>query len=288
MLTVSKYDYHVHESHSRDAPKATLDAIIAKAEVKGIEEICFTSHLVLEGPDIGVGLQIDELSGYISQIEKAQSETGVTLRTGFEVDYFPSRERDIERLLNEYSVDFVLGSTHFINGVDIGSRIDSRKFFVNRPLKEAVEEYYATWTQAIESGLFDVMAHPDYWRKFLSHITPEPIEWCDYNEILFSAIQSLADNSVGFEVNTSALRSGLSSFYPVKEFLNYAKTLNVEKVTVGSDSHNPDTIGYKLPNAVNLIKKLGFKTVSTFKNRKNMKIPINEAIKPYTKRALGY
>ncbi|HEX9915619.1 MAG TPA: PHP domain-containing protein, partial [Candidatus Bathyarchaeia archaeon] len=119
-MTPSIIDYHVHESHSRDAPTATIPSLVAAAEARGVEELAFTTHLILEGQDMYLGVQPDELDGYFRLIEEAQLDTDVRLRAGLEVDYFSFQERRIETIIDEHPLDYVLGSTHYINGVDIG------------------------------------------------------------------------------------------------------------------------------------------------------------------------
>jgi histidinol-phosphatase (PHP family) len=281
MQFVSRYDYHVHDSFSRDAPEASLESIIEIGEKKGLEEICFTSHLIVEGPDKKLGLQPNEIETYIENILKNDDDTIIKLRIGFEVDYFPEKERYIEKLLEEYSVDFILGSTHYINGIDIGSRIGAKKFFKDRQLSEAIDEYFTTWSQAIYSGLFDVMAHPDYWKKFLIDENKGQINWKNYGDEVYSAIFALADNDIGFEVNTSAVRGGWDSFYPLKEFLRHAKEYGVEKVTIGSDTHSPENLGHELPNAVKQLEEAGFQFISVFSKRKDGKIPIDQVTKEF-------
>jgi histidinol-phosphatase (PHP family) len=235
--------------------------------------------LIIDGPDKSLGLQLDEIEKYLELILNAQEDTYIELKTGYEVDYFPDREKDLEKIIEEYKVDFVLGSTHYINGIDIGSRKGSKIFFENRLLKEAVDEYYTVWIQAINSGLFDVMAHPDYWKKYLPKSIRKDISWESYGNEIFKAIQALADNNVGFEVNTSAKKTGWNSFYPLRDFLRQANIIGVKKVTIGSDSHTPHTLGYKLPEAVKQIKEEGFRKISIFTDRKNKQVLIDKVIK---------
>ncbi|MBN2334187.1 histidinol-phosphatase HisJ family protein, partial [Candidatus Bathyarchaeota archaeon] len=233
-MTPPRIDYHVHESHSRDAPTATLQALIEAAEEKGLTEVAFTTHLIVTGPDIYLGVQPGELPEYFESIERAQDDTDVRLRAGLEIDYFPDHERHLEEMIEEYPLDFSMGSTHYINGVDIGSRTDARRFFDGRPLSAAADEYFTVWGHAAESGLFDVLSHPDYWRKFLHTARSEPPRFDEYGSVYLDALRLLVENDVGFEVNTSAVRTGLSEFYPVRGFLEAAHESGVRTVTVGS------------------------------------------------------
>ena len=269
------FDYHVHESHSRDAPDATLQAIIHEAEEQDIREIALTSHLIVTGPDTYLSIQMDELDEYFQGIWEAQEDTGVVLRAGLEVDYFPGFEAELEAVIEEYPLDFSLGSLHYVNGVDVGSRVDARRFFEGRPLSEAADEYFTVLRMAVESGLFDVIAHPDYWRKFLYTARSEPAGFHEYGSAYVEALQATADNGVGIEVNTSALRTGLNDFYPVEGFLRAAAEAGVRTVTVGSDAHAPSSLGYMVGEALTRLRETGFTHVSTFEGRRNRRSPID-------------
>jgi histidinol phosphatase-like PHP family hydrolase len=43
----------------------------------------------------------------------------------------------------------------------------------------------------------------------------------------------------------------------------------VTTVTVGSDAHMPSTLGYRLDEAAANLRRAGFKSISTFKGRRN-------------------
>ncbi len=263
------FDYHVHESHSRDAPEAALPSIIHAAEIRGIREIALTSHLIVTGPEMYLSVRMDELDEYFQDIWDAQEDTGVVLRAGLEVDYFPDEEKRLERLIDEHPLDYCLGSIHYLNGVDIGSSLDARRFFKGRPLHEAADEYYTVWGLAAESGLFDVLAHPDYWRKHLAAVRSEPAAIEDYGSAYREALLKLAERGVGLEVNTSSDKYGLKEFYPVQGFLNKAYEMGVKTVTVGSDAHTPSVIGHRLDEAAASLRRAGFEYVSIFEGRRN-------------------
>lgn len=282
MQPLFPFDYHVHESHSRDAPDATLPAIINSAEEQGIREIALTSHLIVAGPDVYLGLQMDELDDYFQGIWEAQEDTGVVLRAGLEIDYFHGEERRLEKIIDEHPLDYCLGSVHYVKGVDAGSRAGAGSFFTGRPLSEAVDEYYGVWRMAAECGLFDVLAHPDYWRKYLYTARREPAAFEEYGSVYMDALQVLADEGVGLEVNTSSSKVGLMEFYPVQGFLHAAYEVGVTTVTVGSDAHTPSVIGHRLDEAAASLMQAGFETVSTFKGRRNRRHRLDDlsGVKP--------
>ena len=271
-------DFHIHETHSADAPGATVERYCRMAESRGIDEICFTTHLILHGPDTAHGISPDRIPEYLDEIQAAQEGTDVTLRAGLEVDYFPEAVRRIEEALDEHPLDLVLGSLHTIRGYDIGNRVSSPEYFRSRPLQEAVDTYYEGWREAIETGLFDVMAHPDYFRRFLHLARPRPILWEQYGTTVHEAIDSLRSMRVGVEVNASGWRHGIGDVYPIRGLMTAFKEAGVEKVTVGSDSHAVDQLGVNTLKAARRLEEAGYDHLCVFEGRRNRKIPLDEVL----------
>ena len=277
-MTYAIAEYHVHENHSSDAPNGYIESYIKEAEVKGIKEIAFTTHLIIQGQDAYFGIQEPQIEEYIETIKQADEDTNINLKAGLEVDYFPDAEKELDRILNEHTLDYVLGSVHYINGLDIGSRRASPNFFLGRPISAATDEYFTEWRKAIVSGLFDVMAHPDYWRKFIGLVYDPAVEWVDYGGVVQASIDSMASYNVGFEVNTSAHRHGLKTNYPIGKFIKAAFEAGVKTVTVGTDSHSPSHLGFKTSQALDELRKAGYRNISLFSERKKQEVSIEDAL----------
>jgi histidinol-phosphatase (PHP family) len=271
-------DFHVHESHSSDAPLATVEKYCRVAERRGIDEICFTTHLILTGPDVQHGISPSDIPEYLEEIQAAREDTTVKLRTGLEVDWFPEVERRIEEIIEEHHLDYVLGSMHYIRGVDIGSRRHSPTFFLGKRLEDALDIYYEDWGRAAESGLFDVMAHPDYFRKYLGLTHEMPVSWEDYGSNVYDAIDCLRSHGVGIEVNSSGRRHGIGDVYPVKGFLRAAREAGVETVTVGSDCHKTEELGLNTLWAVERLREEGYDYICVYEGRSNRKISLSDVV----------
>ena len=181
-------------------------------------------------------------------------------------------------MLSEYPFDFILGSVHKVNGLEIASGRDAEAFYSRRSVHEAVSEYFKVWKMGVESGLFDVMAHPDYFKKYLHFARLEQLVWIDISEAATEPIEYLAEYGVGFEVNTSCLRHVAGEFVPLFEFIEAAHDAGVKKVTVGSDTHVPETLGFRIEEALRAINCAGYQTVNLFKGRKEHRVPIEEGI----------
>jgi histidinol-phosphatase (PHP family) len=280
-VTWIRKDFHVHESHSKDAPRATVEKYCRMAESRGIDEIAFTTHLILWGRDQDYGVQPHTISNYLNGIEEAQESTDVSLRTGLEIDYFPQEERRIEEILEDHPLDFALGSLHFVEGYDIGARRYAPIYFAGKRLEDALDTYFSSWRQAVESGLFDVMAHPDYFRRHLGLTHQMPIVWEQYGSTVYDAIDSLRSSGVGFSVNASGMRHGIGDVYPISGFIEAAREAGVETVTVGSDSHKVEDLGVNTLRCVERLEDAGYTKMCTFEKRRNRRVSLSDVrVKP--------
>ncbi|MGD2142731.1 MAG: histidinol-phosphatase HisJ family protein [Candidatus Bathyarchaeota archaeon] len=273
-----KKDFHVHESHSSDAPLATVEKYYRMAERRGIDEICFTTHLILMGPDIKHGISPEKIPEYLEEIHTAQESTSVQLRIGLEIDWFPEIERRIDTIIEEYPLDYSLGSMHYVKGIDIGSRRHSPVFFLGRRLEDSLDIYFEEFAKAVESGLFDVMAHPDYFRKYLGLTHKMPVSWEEYGTRVYDVIDSLKGCDVGIGVNSSGWRHGIQDVYPILEFLKAAREAGVDKVVVGSDCHTIEGLGINTVKAVCRLQEAGYNHLCVFKDRRNRKISLSEVV----------
>ena len=278
-MKAARFDYHVHESRSRDARESTIPLYIEVAESKGIMEICFTTHLITSGPDVKLGIRDHEIDEYINEIHELNETTEVHLRSGLEVDYIRGDQSRVERILDEYNWDFILGSVHLVGEWDVGSRKRSYGFFDGRQLVEATSEYYTLYIEAIETGYFDMMSHPDYWRRYLHQIHAQVASWGDYSDTCYEAIDTLKSYNMGVEVNTSGKRHEHRVQYPIREFMVAVHDAGILKVNIGSDSHLPEHLGHWLPEAVEMLKGIGFKHITSFNGRKAIMNPINSVVR---------
>jgi len=273
-------DFHVHEHHSGDAKGASVEDYCRVAEERGIDEVGFATHLIIAGPDVVYSIPPEQIPEYFEEIDAAQSNSSVKLRIGLEVDYFPEEERRLASILDEHPFDFIMGSLHYIEGHDVISRKGFEASLTGRRIGEALDVYYGYWKDAVKSGLFDIMAHPDYFRRPLHAIRPDPLTYEEYGSRVFEAIDSLKSYGVGVEVNSSGYRHGIEDCYPTLGFLRAVKEAGIEMVTIGSDSHSADQLGMKLEEAVRRLKEAGYSHVCIFEGRKNRRLDLNELRKP--------
>jgi histidinol-phosphatase (PHP family) len=259
---VYKTDYHVHTTYSdgKLPPEEYLEAAIGA----GLSEIGFSDHLnlVIEGQEWC--MDVSKTPQYLTHIRKvAALSDRVAVRTGFEVDYFPGKEDLIHSFLSPLSLDYVIGSVHYMGDTTVDS---SPEFFEGKKCDEVFRDYFELLFQAVESGLFDILGHPDLVRIF-GHKPSFSLE--PFYEKLAS---KLSRHDLAFEVNTNGRNRKLGEFYPDYRYLHLFRKHNVP-VCVNSDAHMPERVGQHFDEAYSLLKSAGYTEMCVFSKRERYMIP---------------
>jgi len=273
------FDYHIHPNYSIDA-QGSIEEFCQSSLIKGLKEIAFTTHFdtdtIAEDCYVSVkGKRMDGLEGawledYEATIRAAgdkYKEKGLKVLLGVEVDYIS----DVENILPEqfYSTDFdiILGSTHLIDHIAISAADRAPEAFRKYTVEELGDKYYTLLLDAIESELFDILSHLDLYRRFgQAFYGNEILEiWRPYINNLAA---SMRRHNVGFEINTSPLRNGQIQPMPDENIIKALKEAGVLTTTIGSDAHNPSDVGAGVGNAIQILKNIGFSSVTTFDHRK--------------------
>lgn len=246
-------DCHTHTSFSDGS--ATLRANMQAAVAAGLTTIACTDHLA--HPDF-MDCSINEarIGEYVAEIDGLRDEfPELEIVCGFEADWYPGCEADLEKTRKQAS--FVLGSVHYLEEFAIDWSEDMRAWETWGA--DGVWRRYAdAWCEACfcPAG-FDSMAHPDLPRLFSASgyapsIALEPL-WGKMAE-------AARESGVHVEVSTAGLRKPFSDFYPSEGLLRRFFEAGVP-ITVGSDSHEAASIGYRIADAYAYASRIGYRSI---------------------------
>ena len=261
-------DYHVHPDYSLDAT-GTIDQYCQRALELGLKEICFTTHYDTdpvrgdEDPFMRIDGKIvplneENVKRYIEDVRKAgkiYGPRGLSVKAGLEVDYAPHIEKDLGRNLAGFDLDYLLGSVHCLDHIAISASKEAKSYFEKKSLEELCQEYYEVLSQAVISGLFDVIAHLDVYRKYGLAFYGEEILTA-HRGLVEPVLQLMVENDVGMEINTALLRKGHNQFSPSAEILSLAIEMNVKITSFGSDAHKVAHLGKGIEDAYLLVERL--------------------------------
>lgn len=259
-------DYHMHLEKGEFTKEWWKKFYNSELE-NGIEEVGVSEHAhrFVEARYIYKHLPYTEkwcdssLEKYIDFMEELRNIYNVKI--GIEMDYFPEKEDEIRDFLEKYDVfDYVLGSVHWLRS-GFGFDIDPNDPRWSNDLEEIFMDYFDRVKMAINSKLFDIIAHLDL-IKLWGVPLPENIK-----EIYEDVAKVIANSGIILEINTSGLRRPVKEIYPSPKFLEVISKYDVP-ITFGSDAHLPEDAGEFIRDACNLVKNLGFRKLAVFNRRK--------------------
>lgn len=254
-------DYHVHTRLCGHAVGEPEDYLRRAIEI-GLSEIGFADHMPIPGrPDPSIYMALDDLPRYVEAVQELRdSVSGIRVRLGIEMDYLPEAMDRILTAAEPFAFDYVYGSVHFIDEFGFS---DSRNADGYRAKDRDLlyERYFELFREAVESGAFDVMAHPDIIKKH-GLTTTLPLQ-----PLYSDAADALARAGVAIEINTSGLRRPAAEAYPSLAFLRACAARGVP-VTLGSDAHAPAHVGLDFDKALGLLERAGIGEIATFEGRR--------------------
>ncbi|TFG31410.1 histidinol-phosphatase HisJ family protein [Candidatus Thorarchaeota archaeon] len=273
------FDYHIHPNYSIDA-EGTIEEFCEVALSKGLREIAFTTHLDTDnkGDDCFVNVKgkkvstrsslwLEDYEASIRSADEKYKDLGLRVRFGVEVDYISEIDGALPENFYSTEFDIILGSMHLIDHIAISATGRAEAAFKNYSMEELGRKYYTLLIEAVESGLFDIVAHIDLYRRFGQEFYGDGIRevWKLHISDLANAMRRF---NVGFEINTSPLRRGQEQPMPEAAIINELHDQGVSIVTVGSDAHQPQDVGADITTAFLLLKEAGFSNISVFERRK--------------------
>jgi histidinol-phosphatase (PHP family) len=252
-------DSHVHTDQSPDSD-VPIDAYAAVAVARGIAEIAITDHVDFDPRDPAF-----DYTAYADRerVVRAAAERwaprGLAIRFGAELTFNQRWADDVRAHLRRHAYDFTIGSVHDWPGSPY-RRSGIASFVAGRDIAEVVAPYYAEIVAAARSGLFDTIGHLDVVKRYL-HPYLTAADLGERPDILEPVLQALVDSGVALELNTSGLRQAVGETYPSALTVTRFRELGGSRVTVGSDAHRRDLLGWRLADAYDALRRAGFESV---------------------------
>ncbi len=189
---------------------------------------------------------------------------------GIEIGLQPHVLSDNLAVTGGYPFDFVIGSSHCVNGTDVYYPA----FYEGKTEEAAYREYFEAVLENVSSGAdFDVYGHLDYIVRY----GPDKNKFYSYekySDIIDEILRRLIAAGKGIELNTAGFRYGLGHPNPTEEILRRYRELGGEILTLGADAHKPEQIACAFERLPELLKNAGFHYYTVFKKRKPEFYPV--------------
>jgi histidinol-phosphatase (PHP family) len=271
-------DYHVHlrpddhdASPERYFTPGNAERYRETAEERGITELGVAEHIYRFHQALEVwdhpfwrSQATDDLDDYCEFVREQTD-----LRLGIEADFIAGREDRMANVLDAREWDYVVGSVHFIE--DKALDMEDWSVWLTQESPERIwRRYFDALGAAAQSGLFDILAHPDLvkvWGK------DKPVPEGDLRRFYYPAMEAIADAGIALEVSTAGWRKPVGEIYPAPAFLEMAVDAGTP-LALSSDAHVPDQLGHEYERAVELLESMGVKEIAVFEGRERRLEPL--------------
>ena len=255
------FDYHIHSSYSADS-KASPRSIIESALDGGLTEICFTDHIDHGFISLYTGTAfMFDLDPYFAELQQLQEEyrNRITLKIGLELGVQPTVIKHCQKLLNNYTFDYVLASVHNVSQLDLTGQALADQY---SPLELWTHYFQEMYYSLQNLNNFQAVGHFDVPKRYNKNYAQ-----CDLTS-LYPLIREIFTHLVqagkGIEINSGGLLHGLPYANPSPDLLRIYRECGGEIITFGSDSHRASTLGHQFKEMVELLSSLDFKYLCTF------------------------
>ncbi|MBQ7954337.1 MAG: histidinol-phosphatase HisJ family protein [Lachnospiraceae bacterium] len=260
-------DFHLHSCHSGDSD-APMEAMVQSAIAKGLTHMCFTEHMDFAfpvTPETPAGIFEVNTDSYLYDLLKYKEKyaSQISISFGIELGLQASIARQLAVYAKSYDFDFIIGSSHIVNGKDPYYPA----YYEGRSEEEAYREYFQSIIDNIKKiSNYDVYGHLDYVVRY-GPTKDKNYSYEKYKDLFDEILTLLLEKEKGIEINTSPLRKGMSQPNPCIDVLKRYRQLGGEIITVGSDAHTPEDVASDFKLAADFLTECGFKYYTIFQHR---------------------
>lgn len=253
-------NYHTHTYRCGHAV-GTEEEYIEVALKRGLKVLGFSDHTpyFYDGDySSGAKMAIDELYGYFNTLLclKEKYKSKIDIKIGLETEYFP---KFFPRLLEEYRkfpLEYIILGQHFIGDE---STENAQSSFLPTSVHEHLTRFVSQCTEALETGRFTYLAHPDCFNFVPKTKEDEELVCFEYERLVKAAIRT----QTPLEINLCGVR--MRRYYPNPVFWEIVGKLGA-KAVIGCDAHAPNDVANKREIAIakEIVKRFSLNLTDSF------------------------
>ena len=267
------FDNHNHSQFSLDGKGTTVEISARSAISRGLGGIAFTDHCDYYIPTFKsayesiVPEQFD-IKAQQEEIDRVKEilckDNDFKILKGIEVGMYEECREEIRKTLTDNSFDQIIASVHYLEKTDpyYGG------FYEGKDWKQAYGIYLETiYREMVWMNDFDIVGHFDYVARYAPY-PQDGMPYRDFSDIFDAIFRYLIENGKALEINTKSCKGtrGRKTSLDNNVLLRY-KEMGGEIITLGSDSHNPESVAEGFEETAALIRSLGFRWNAHYENR---------------------
>ncbi len=268
-------DMHIHSNNSFDA-ESSVDRICKAAISRGMYAIAVTDHceaaFINRPEESEFGDFSKRIPKSVSEINEAKQKYSSKLKVlcGMELGE-PMHDPDCtQKALGFGDFDFVLASVHNLKNMQDFYYMDFSKADEQKLLKMYFDELIET----ADFKYFDSLAHLTYPLRYIKSTTGRLPSLEPYYKQIDQIFKILIKNNKALEINVSGLFKELGTTLPDKDLISRYRQLGGNLITIGTDSHNAQSVGVGIDKGIKTALECGFTHYAIYEKHKPILIPL--------------
>ncbi len=259
VVHVNISSYHTHTRLCKHASGVPSD-YISQAFKDGCSSLGFSDHCPYPDDSVWFGsrMSVAQVPEYISLVREAQETAPFPVRWGFECEWQPAFESWYRDFLKaECGAEYLVYGSHWVG-------VNGDFLYIPEAGESGLLHRYADLTvEALQTGLYDLFAHPDLFLAGFTTMTSDVKAVCE--EIIDTAVEMkipMEINGLGLQRPKIPGDSGMRSPYPVREFWEMAAERSAI-IVCNSDAHRSEDVIVSCRNAYAFAREIGIEPVDT-------------------------
>ena len=226
----------------------------------GLGAVAFTEHA--DFTPVTAGARLD-VAGYLECLAGCRTRfPGLAIWSGVELGEPHRFAEAAAAVLRQGNFDLVLGSLHCIESqgqlVDCSALASDPELDPASVMRNYFEEMLGLLAASVE---FQVLAHLEYPKRYWPAGHPD-YRPQDYRAEIEAVLEEAARRGMALELNTTRGMDEARGLCPGPEVVRWWRQAGGRAVALGSDAHQPETLGAGLAVAREVAVSAGFKTGS--------------------------
>lgn len=285
MITV---DLHTHTSYGHGA--STAFEMFLKGKDKGLKIHGFSEHSVrplgynytneyrdhLEKSMPIYTKEVEELKKLYPCLPPNHAKNSVVQKSknieepsqvlfGVELDWFENEIPFMQNIVNDYPYDYIIAGIHFIGSWGFDDKKEHWDILSENEKFHFYDAYYKTMIKMAQSGLFQIVAHPDLIKIFS---VDSFHKWLPNNlSLVENALRTVKDANMVMEISSAGLRKVCAEIYPCRPIMEIAKRIEIP-ISFASDGHCVNSIATHFDTLEEYAKEYGYYESAYFIDKK--------------------
>lgn len=262
-------DCHNHSAFSPDGFDP-VEAKLARAKELGLYALTLTDHCECQAFEGEYRHRARRAWEGMARAEAACPQ-GLVFLKGIELGQPMENPAAMEEVLTR-PYDFVLGSLHNLK--------DEEDFYYMRFTPEEMDRvhgllsrYWAELLALCQEADFDSLGHLTYPIRYLEGQSGLQVDLTPHLPAIDAVLRALIRRGKALEVNTSGYRT-LGRPLPDLPLLQRYRALGGRLITLGSDAHRTEDLGFGIDRGMELLRAAGFTEFALYVGREPRMLPL--------------